>query len=274
MRKTHVSIAVLALVASVSATAFAQAPPTTQPQFLNIFREQLKPARGAEHAQWEAGWPAAAEKAKSPYSYLALASMTGPQEVWYVFSYPSQAAFGHATAWEEAQPGLTAEYDRLAKTDSEFLSEATALQAVAVPELSHGAFPDIGKMRFWEISTFRIRPGHDAEWVAATMAYKAAAARSAPNASWRTYRVVAGAPEGTFLIFSSVASFGDFDKMMAEGEATMKGMTAEEGATLGKFMKESVISMASNRYRLDPKQSYVDAATKLKDLAFWTPKKP
>ncbi len=274
MRKTHSSLVVLALVASASATAFAQAPPTTQPKFIHIFREQVKPGRLADHAQWEAGWPAAAEKAKSPYSYLALVSITGPLEAWYVTSYASQAAYGESVAWENAQPGLTTEYDRLAKTDGEFLADATALQAVAVPELSHGAFPDIAKMRYWEISTWRIRLGHDDAWAAATQAYKAAAARSAPNASWRTYRIVGGAPEGTYLTFSSVASFGEFDKMMAEGEATMKGATAEEMVVLGKFMKDSVLNLSTNRYRLDPKQSYVDAATKAKDLAFWTPKKP
>jgi hypothetical protein len=269
-----VSLAVLTLVAGVSATALAQGVPTTQPMFLNIYREQVKPARGAEHAQWEAGWPAAAEKFKSPNNYLALAAITGPQEVWYVGSYASQAAFGQTTAWEDAQPGLTTEFDRLSKGDAEFLAEASALQAVAVPELSHGAFPDIGKMRFWEISTWRIRLGHEAAWAAATKTYKAAAARSAPNANWRTYRVVAGAPDGTYLIFSSVASFGDFDKMMADGDATMKGATAEEMGVLDKFIKESVLNQSTNRYRLDPKQSYVDAATKAKDLAFWTAKKP
>lgn len=276
MHKTHkalLSLAVLAVVSSVSAVAFAQAPPTTQPKFLNIFREQVKPGRAAEHAQWESGWPAATEKAKSPYSYLALAAMTGPLEVWYVTSYASQAAFGESMAWDDAQPGLTAEYDRLSKGDAEFLADANGLQAVATPELSHGAFPDIGKMRFWEITTFRIRPGHEDAWIAATNAYKAAAARSAPAASWRTYRVVGGAPDGTYLVFSSVASFGEFDKMMAEGEATMRGATAEEMAVLGKFMKDSVINVSTNRYRLDPKQSFVDAATKAKDPAFWNPKK-
>jgi hypothetical protein len=273
LRKTYLSLAVLALVASVSANALAQSVPTTQPKFLHIFREQIKPGRLADHAQWETGWPAAAEKAKSPNSYLALASVTGPLEVWYVSPYASQAAYGEATAWDEAQPGLTTEFDRLAKGDGEFLADATALQAVAVPELSHGAFPDIAKQRYWEISTFRIRLGHEDAWIAAAKAYKAAAARSAPNANWRTYRVVAGAPDGTYLLFSSVASFGDFDKMMADGDATMKGATAEEMAVLGKFMKESVFSMSTNRYRLDPKQSYVDAATKAKDPAFWGPKK-
>lgn len=273
MRKIYLNLAVLALVSSVSATALAQTVPTTQPKFLHIFREQVKPGRMADHTQWETGWPAAAEKAKSPYSYLAFAAITGPLEVWYVTSYASQAAYGEGVAWEEAQTGLTTEYERLAKTDGEFLADANALQAVATPELSHGAFPDMAKMRYWEISTFRIRLGHEDAWIAAVKAYKAAAARSAPNASWRTYKVVAGAPDGTYIIFSSVASFAEFDRMMAEGEATMKGATAEEGAVLGKFMKESVLNVSTNRYRLDPKQSYVDAATKAKDPAFWNPKK-
>jgi len=131
LRKTHVSLAVLTLVASVSATALAQGVPATQPKFLHIFREQVKPGRLADHTQWETGWPAAAEKAKSPYSYLALASITGPLEVWYVTSYASQAAYGEGVAWEDAQPGLTTEFDRLAKADGEFLADATALQLVS-----------------------------------------------------------------------------------------------------------------------------------------------
>jgi hypothetical protein len=274
LRKTHVSLAVLALVAGVFTNAPAQSVPTTQPGFLHIYREQVKPNRVAEHAGWEAGWPAAFEKAKSPYPYIALQSMTGPQEVWYVAPFASQAAFGESMAWEAGQPALLAEYDRLAKGDAEFLADASAVQAVAAPELSHGAYPEIAKMRFFEISTWRLRPGHEAAFAAAAKAYKAAAGRSAPNANWRVYRVVAGVPEPAFLIFSSVASFGEFDKMMADGEATMKAASAEEMATLDKFMKESVLNLVTHRYRVDPKQSYVDAATKAKDPAFWSPKKP
>jgi len=273
MRKSTLSLTLLALVAGSAATALAQGMPTTQPKFLNIFREQIKPGRSAEHAKWEGGWPAAYEKAKSPYNYIALQSITGPSEVWYVVPLANQAAYGEMMATEDKDPALAAELERLNKGDAEFRAEETALQAVAMPELSLGAFPAIGKMRYYEITTFRIRPGHNDAWVAATKAYMAASARSAPNASWRTYDVVAGAPGGTYLIFSSLGSFAEFDKMMAEGEATWKGMTAEEGATLGKFMKESVINVSTNRYRLDPGQSYVNAETKAMDPAFWNPKK-
>jgi hypothetical protein len=273
MRKSTLSLTLLALVAGSAASALAQGMPTTQPKFMNIFREQLKPGTAGEHAKWEAGWPAAYEKAKSPYNYIALQSITGPPEVWYVSPLANQAAYAEMQAVEQKDPALAAELERLAKGDGQFLSEQSALQAVAMPDLSFGAFPPIGKMRYWEITTFRIRPGHNDAWVAATMAYKAATARSAPNASWRTYDVVAGAPGGTYLIFSSIGSFAEFDKMMAEGEATWKGMTAEESATLGKFMKESVINVSTNRYRLDPGQSFVNAETKAMDPAFWNPKK-
>jgi hypothetical protein len=268
MRKTTLGLAALAIVGAGAGTALAQAMPTTQPKFIHIFREEIKTGRAADHAKWEAGWPAAFEKAKSKFPYLAISSITGPPEVWYLAPLASQAAYGEMVA-EGKLPALAPELERLSKGDAEFVDRVTQLQAVAAPELSHGAFPDMSKVRFYEITTFRIKPGHHDEWVAATKAYKAAAARSAPRAAWRTYAVVAGAPGGTFLVFSSVGSFAEFDKMTAEGEATWKGMTAEEGATLGKFMKESVISVTTQRYRVEPGMSYVDAATKAKDPAFW-----
>ena len=66
MKKIHVSLTALALVAIGAATAVAQGVPSTQPPFLQIWREHLKPGRTADHAKWEEGWPAAYEKVKSP----------------------------------------------------------------------------------------------------------------------------------------------------------------------------------------------------------------
>jgi hypothetical protein len=274
MRKPFLSLFLPMVVAGGATTAAAQGIPTTQPKFLTIFREQVKVGRAADHAKWEAGWPAAYEKAKSPYNYLAYASVTGPSEVWYVTPLASQAAFGEMTAREDADPALRGELDRLARGDAEFVSEATALQAVARPELSHGSFPDVTTMRFWEITTFRVKPGHAADFAAAAKAYASAAARSAPSASWRTYEVVAGAPDGTYLVFSSVASFADFDKMATDGEATWKGMTYDERSAMSKFATDATLSTVTNRFRLDPAQSYVPLETRQKDPAFWMPKPP
>ena len=196
MRKSTLSLTLLALVAGTAATALAQGLPTTQPKFLHIYREQIKAGRLADHSRWEAGWPAAFEKAKFPDSYIALESVTGPTEVWYLSPYASQAAYGESAARQNADAALSAETERLARGDAEFVSEMNAIQAVARPELSHGAFPDLAMMRFWDIGTFRVKPGHGEEFEAAVKAYGAASGRSSPNASWRTYEVVAGAPDG------------------------------------------------------------------------------
>jgi len=272
MRKSTSSLTLLAFVAGSAATALAQGLPTTQPKFLHIIREEVKIGRSADHSRWEAGWPAAFEKAKFPDSYIALESVTGPTEVWYLSPYASQAAYGESMARQNADAALTAETERLSRGDAEFVSGLNAIEAVARPELSHGAFPDLAMMRFWEVGTFRVKPGHGEEFEAAVKAYGTASGRSAPNASWRTYEVVAGAPDGTYLFISSVASFGDFDKARAEGEATWKGLTYDERSALQKLMTEGTLSSWSNRFRLDPRQSYVPAETRQKDPAFWMPK--
>jgi hypothetical protein len=274
MRKTLVSLALPVLVAGFGAAAIAQTMPTSQPKFLHVVRERVKLGRSAEHSRWEAGWPAAFEKAKSPDTYIALESVTGPAEVWYVIPFSSHAAYGESMAKQDADPVLSAELERLSRGDAEFVSEANALDAVARPDLSYGAFPDIAKMRFWEITTFRAKLGHGEDFAAAAKAWASASARSAPSASWRTYEVVAGAPGGTYLVFGSVPSFAEFDKGMAESEATWKGLTFEERTALQKYDTDAALNTVTNRFRLDPRQSYVPAEVRQKDPAFWMPKAP
>jgi hypothetical protein len=148
----------------------------------------------AAHVKTESGWPAAFAKVKSPDTYLALSSMTGPQVVWFL------------------------------------------------------------------------------QFAAAAKAYKALAGRAMPNARWRVYQITAGMPGSTYLLFSSIDSFGHFDAMMAEGLGAEKAMTPAERDFFQKFDTEALISAETNRFRLDPTMSYVPAETKAADPAFWLKK--
>ncbi len=266
-------IALLALMLGASGLSRAQDMPTSQPRFLTIIREEVKIGRNAEHAKIEAGWPAAYDKAKSPDFYLALVSMTGPNEAWYVVPQQSHAAIAEGMKRDEADPVLSAELTRLQRADAEVLTNVRVMQAVARPDLSYGPFPDLAKARFWEITWFRVRPGHEAQFDAATKAYTAAAKRATPDASWRTYEIIAGAPSPTFLVFSTVDSYADLDRMVEGGQKTMQGLTADEGAVLQKFAAEGMINSETNRFRLDPRMSYVSKAMRATDPAFWMPKK-
>jgi hypothetical protein len=261
------------LVAGLSGSGLAQSLPTSQPNFLQIFREEVKVGHEADHVKTEAAWPAAFEKAKSPYFSLALVALTGPPEAWFVLPFDSNAAIGDSMKRND-EPAMAAELARLSRADAQHISGLRTIVAAARKDLSRGAFPDTAKQRFYEITVFRVRPGHEDQFQAAAKAFGAAAGRGAPGTSYRVYEVIAGMPSPTYLVFSSVPSFGDFDKMQADGEATMKAASTEERTTLQKFGLEASINTETHRFRLDPEMSYVPKDVRAQDPAFWMPKRP
>ena len=161
--------------------AIAQTLPTSQPNMITIVREEVKLGRDADHAKVEAGWPAAYEKAKSPDYYLAMTSMTGAPEAWYVTAYASHAAIGDSLKREDGDAVLTAELTRLRRADADMITSVRVMQARARTDLSYGAYPDLAKQRFFEMTWFRVRPGHELQFEAAGKAYGAAAKRTGAN---------------------------------------------------------------------------------------------
>jgi len=270
----HITGRVTLLTIFVGATsAFAQTLPTSQPNVIQIFREEVKFGHEADHTKTEGAVVAALEKAKFPHFAIALASLTGQPEAWFVAPFDSHEAIGEFNKKLGEEP-LANEFARLTRADADHVSSGRVIQAVARKDLSRGTFPDAGKQRFYEITVFRVRPGHEGEFAAAGKAYGAAAGRTAPETNYRVYEVTAGMPGPTYLIFSSMVKFGEVDKMMTAGEATMKGMTPEEMAALQKFSTDALISAETFRFRLDPEMSYVPKEVRAQDPDFWMPKKP
>lgn len=272
MTTTMLRAAAVLLLPLSAHLARAQGTPTSQPTMLNITRELVKVGHAEEHARTEAGWPAAYTKAKSPENYLALVSMTGRPEAWYVTAYASHAAIADGMKREAADPLLSAELGRLSRADAAHLDGISTVQAVGRPDLSVGPFPDLGLVRFFQVLTFRVRPGFEQGFEAAAKTYAAASKKAAPTNSWRVYEVVAGMPAPTYLVFSTVNDYAEFDVAMKQGEAMMGAMSADDQANMQKWAREGMINSETQRFRVDPRQSYVNAETKAKDPAFWNPK--
>jgi len=272
--RTLLALPSLLCIGATAVLAQAQPLPTSQPALLTIYREAVKIGRAADHERIEAGWPAAYAKAKFPSHYLAMTSLTGRSEAWFLAPHASNAEVAEDMKRETSDTVLAAELARLSRADAEVLDEWRIIHAVARPDLIHGAFPELAKVRYWEVFTLRVRPGHESEFEAAAKAYGAASGRVAPGRSYRVYQVTAGMPEPTFLVFSSVEAYAQFDEMMASGQKTMQGFTPEEMATMQKFFTDGVINTETNRYALNPTMSYVSAETRATDPAFWTPKRP
>ena len=137
-----------------------------------------------------------------------MVAITGAPEAWYVSPYASHAALGDSLKREDSDPVLSAELARLARVDADVITSVRRIHAVARKDLSHGVYPDLAKQRFFEITWFRVRPGHEGQFEAAAKAYGSATARAGTSAAYRVYEVVAGVPGPTYLIFSSVVSYG------------------------------------------------------------------
>ena len=272
MKTSLLSCAVLAAFALSTSTALlAEGLPKEQPKYLTIIREKVKAGRGSEHSKHEAGWPAAYEKAKSPDYYLALTSMTGPSEAWYLIPWSSYKAEADSMKRDEKNAVLSAELERLASRDAEFIESTCVVQAVARPELSIGKFPDVSKARFFQISMFQLRPGKDEDFGKIAKAYSAARLRAAPNSSVRMYSVVSGMPTPCYIAISSMESYGDLDQMMEDSMATFAKASDEEKAEFKNF-GDLVTSEETRRFRLDPVQSYVSKETRESDADFWIAK--
>lgn len=251
---------------------FAQSGlPAAQPKRLTIIREHVKPGMGAGHARHEAGWPAAFEKAKSPDYYLALTSMTGPTEAWYLIASESHAAEAAAMKRDAKDEVLSAELDRLALGDAEFITGVTTVQTIGRPDLGYGKFPEIGKARFFEILFFSVRQGQEGRMDAMLKTYAGVRKRVSPDASYRVYTVQAGMPDPTYIIMMSVADYAEFDRTMAEHNKVFEVATAEEQAEFAKW-GEIVHRSEANRFRVSPGMSYVSKEVRASDPGFWSAK--
>lgn len=261
---------VLALI--IAPLAFAQSGglPTSQPKRLTIIREYVKPGMGAAHARHEAGWPAAFAKANSPEYYIALTSMTGAPEAWYLIPWESHATEAAAMKRDAKNPVLSAELDRLAEGDAAFISGLTTIQTRGRPDLGMGKFPDAGKMRFFEIVIFGVRQGQEAKMENILKTYAKVRQRVSPDASYRVYTVYAGMPDPTYIIMMSMADYAEFDRIMAEHDKVFEVATPEEQAEFSKW-GEAVFRSEANRFRVDPVMSYVSKEVRASDPAFWNP---
>ncbi len=269
MRKfTRFFVPAFALLAGAG-TALAQGMPSTQPNRLMIYVEQLKVGTDSDHAANEAGWPAAFAKANSPYYYLAFASMTGSDQVWFVQPFESYAAEAQSMKMVADDPALSAELKSLWRADAEYLESAYTMEAIARPDLSYGEFPDLALVRFYSVSTIRIRPGHGQGWEAAVKVYKENFERATPDGSYRMYQVLNGMAGSNYLVFSAVNDYAELDKMMADDDAIWGSMSEEDMAVIQKSITDDVQFFVSNRFRIDPGMSYVSAEAKAKDPAFW-----
>lgn len=274
-RLTGSKLALFALlVVGMSGIAAGQDEPTGMmpPKVLAITREYTKPGKsGTAHEKTESAFVQAMTRAKWPTHYLAVESLSGKARALFLTGYDSFEAWEKDTLASEKDTSLSAELDRAWAADGELLSETDGIVLAFREEYSLRPQVDIPHMRYFEISLYQVRHGHEKDWEQ-IVKLVTAAYEKIPDAHWAAYACVYGLPETTYVIFNPIKSAAEIDKTFAEGKEFEAVMGEEGMKTLAELSAAAIESSQTNLFAFNPRMSYVSDDWVKADPEFWKPK--
>ena len=266
MRKFAVVLCILILPAAL----VAQAAQHTVPKYLQIIREEVKVGKGAAHEKYETSWTQALVRAKFTTPMLAMNSVTGSSEAIFISGYDSLAAYEADAKMMENSPALQAVMNQYSPGDAEYVNGGRTQIAMFREDLSYNVGIKLGEMRYFQIRTVRVRPGHDGEYAEVRKMINAAREKSHSPVHSAVFQVITGAPNGTYLVFTPIKSLADADPVGNPAIAAALGSDGE--AKLMDLVNKSVISSEDQIYAFSPKMSNPAPQTVAEDPGFWKPK--
>jgi hypothetical protein len=263
---------VLPVVISVIAAAQDKPMGHMPPKVLAVTREYTKPGKsGTLHEKTESAFVQAMMQAKWPTHYIAVESLSGKSRALFFTGYDSFAAWEKDTLATQKNKTLSSALDRAWAADGDLLSETDSAVLTFHEEYSLRPEVDIAHMRYFEISAFQVKQGHDKDWdeivKLVTEAYK-----KIPDAHWATYLVVYGRPDTTYIIFNPMKSAEEIDKNLLANKDFEAAMGEEGLKKLGELSARAIESSETNLFSFNPRMSYPADEWIKADPDFWKPK--
>ena len=235
------------------------ATPPAPPNVLVIQREYLKPGMaGSIHVRSEGNFVRAETDAKAPTHYIAMDSMSGPTRALFVFGFDSFEAYGKDQESLNGNPTLAAAIDQAALTDGQLLSRYDIQTFVYHPEMSQHTGIDASHQRYWEFTSYRIKPGHEKEWNDLVKIYVDGFA-SMPDRHWAAYESRYGEDNGgVWVVITPMRTLAELDQGMIAGKTFMTAQGADGMKHIEDLAADCILSSQSNLFAVNAKESYVD----------------
>jgi hypothetical protein len=266
----------LSLVVTCGCVAAAQESSQADaslPKVLQISREYTKPGKGGKaHEKTESAYVQAMTRAKWPTHYLAMTSLSGKQQALFLTPYASFDAWEKDNAASEKNATFYAALERASVADGELLDSTDSGVFVCRDELSLRATADLSRMRYLEISVYRVRPGHGKDWNELVKTVKAAYEKAVPDAHWATYQQVYGGRGGTFLVLTARKTLAEVDRTFQEDQQFTAAMGEDGMKKIDELMGASIESSQHHLFAFNPRMSYVSDEWIKADPDFWKPK--
>ena len=283
MKRTFLLLSAACLLAALSVSAAAQ---TAGPPKVFLFeREELKPGAFDAHlreANNFARMLAHARKAGEPaYVRLGMFPVAGNyNEVFYAYPFNSLEQWAQSQRdiqrWMSTPGPMRTYFESIAgpqRPAEDLHTSVRSMVAVYRPEMSLNPRQSLAKARYLSLSTMRVKMGHYGDFMKLAALYIDAMKRMKGDHHWAMYEVVGGAPEGTFLVLSSMEKLAEMDEMMAGASEFPKAM----GDKLDDFEKMSAAaldSIVTTIYQFDPKMTNPPEEFVAADPKFWSQEMP
>jgi len=275
-RITGAMLALLFLLPiGISVIAAAQDKPVMDhmpPKVLVVGREYTKPGKsGTQHEKTESAFVQAMLHAKWPTHYLGVESLSGKSRALFFTGYDSFEAWEKDTLATQKNAMLSSALDHAWAADGDLLSETDGAVLAFSAEYSLHPEVDIAHTRYFEISGWQVKPGHDKDWDEIVKLVKAAYEK-VPGSHWSCYSAVYGFPNTTYIVFVPMKSLAEEDKSLMDNKAFEAAMGEEGMKKLAGLSAAALDSSGSNLFAINPKMSYPFDEWVMADPDFWKTK--
>jgi hypothetical protein len=245
------------------------------PNVLVIQREYLKPGKGGMlHERSESAFVRAFANAKSDSHYFALDSLSGPTRSLFVMGYNNFADWEKDRAATTNDKVLNAAVDHAAEMDGDLLSSYDSVAMMLRPDLSLNK-GSINGTRYFEITTFVVKPGHRHDFDQLAHMYADAYKKVAPDTHWDCFEVMYGNPApgfpsgATFVVINTMKSQAETDKGMADFEKFAKELGTSGMEKMEELTAASIETTGTNLFAINPRMSNPPQEWIDKEPAFW-----
>jgi hypothetical protein len=268
-RRISLSAVLLLATSTLAAQSPMPAGPSSPPPIIQRFREMVKVGHPDAHEANERAWAGAYAKTKLPYYSIALTSMTGANDAWWLSGWQSFKQFDDANAALAKNKEFQAAISQYSAKDAEYVNDAVGSLWVLREDMSYRDTVEWSKMHAYQMITVRARPGHDGEVKQIALKIRAAHQAARTSAHWAMYQGMMGVPDGTYLVIIPLKSVAELDVGMKEDALFAKALGDAGGKELDKLSADGVISTETNLFSVSAKMSYVSEDWHVADAEFW-----
>ena len=214
--------------------------------------------------------------AHAAVNVIGMRSITGVPETWLVEAHYSFASVEDLDQRLSALAPVRTTNDAADPMYDDVLAPARTMIALYRPHWSYRPSEAVrlfAKSRYFQVSVFRIRPGTDAEFGDLVRLRRATADAINLDRPDLAFQVMSGAPAGTFVFLSPIATLRSMDEGLNPVPVYAEGVAAARKTDGKQMAADTEMSREHLLFRVEPRISYVAEDFAQGDVEFWRGKK-